>query len=211
MSKLVNSEYFQINLSELVDQIGESDTKCILSSFVCDKNKEVEGFIKDKTVLFSAQGIAKTHLVFWSSSDESWGGQAKELVGYYSIALKTITIKKGTMSNNKWRRVCKHGDCISIPGECKMPALLIGQLAKNYHNGNDALIWGSDLLNLAIEKLRKVQAEVGGRIVYLECEDAPGLIKFYNDNGFTVFGKRKLDGDETDLKGEYLIQLFRYL
>ncbi len=211
MSKIVNSELVQINLNELVNQLEESDIKEILSSFVCDKNKEVEQFIKEKAIVFSAQGIAKTHLVYWSSSDEKWGGKSKELVGYYSIAPKTITIKKETMSKSKWKKICKHGDCLSVPGVCNLPALLIGQLAKNYHNGNDTLISGSDLLQLAIEKIKKVQAEVGGRIVYLECEDAPGLIKFYNDNGFTVFGKRKLDGDETNLKGEYLIQLFKYL
>lgn len=211
MEKIVDSEYFQINLNELMEQIGESETKRILSSFACDKNKEVERFIKDKAAYFSSRGWAKTHLVFWQSTDEKWTDKSTELVGYYSIAPKTITIKKGTISLGKWSKICTHGICTNDPKECTLSALLIGQLGKNYHDGNDTLITGSELLQLAIEKIKKVQAETGGRVVYLECEDAPGLIKFYEDNGFIVFGKRKLDGDETDLKGEYLIQLFRYL
>ncbi|MDO4162730.1 MAG: N-acetyltransferase, partial [Pseudomonadota bacterium] len=32
---------------------------------------------------------------------------------------------------------------------------------------------------------------------------------FYESNGFVPFGKRKLDSDETDLKGSYLIQLLK--
>lgn len=37
------------------------------------------------------------------------------------------------------------------------------------------------------------------------------LLDFYQNNNFKVFGKRKLDGDETDLNGEYLVQLFAML
>ena len=65
---------------------------------------------------------------------------------------------------------------------------------------------------MAIEKVKKVQNEVGGRFVYLECEDKPKLIDFYSQNGFVNFGKRYLDKDETDtLSGKYLIQMLRYM
>ena len=90
-------------------------------------------------------------------------------------------------------------------------APLIGQLGKNFSEGNDMLISGAELLNLAIEKVKLVQKEVGGKFVYLECEDNDKLKNFYRSNNFKEFGKRKLDGDETDLKGEYLIQLFAML
>lgn len=74
-----------------------------------------------------------------------------------------------------------------------------------------SLISGSDILQMAIEKVRKVQNEVGGRFVYLECEEKEKLIKFYENNHFKLFGKRKLDRDETDIKGEYLLQYFAML
>lgn len=44
--------------------------------------------------------------------------------------------------------------------------------------------------------------------MYLECEDKKKLLEFYTKNNFKIFGKRNLDRDETDLNGEYLIQLF---
>ena len=70
------------------------------------------------------------------------------------------------------------------------------------------LISGDDLLHLAMEKILKIRNEVGGRFAYLECEDKPKLIEFYERNHFKKFGKRSLDSDETDLKGEYLLQYF---
>lgn len=88
---------------------------------------------------------------------------------------------------------------------------LIAQLGKNYANGNDSLISGSDILQLAMEKVKKVQNEVGGRFVYLKCEEKPKLIKFYETNNFKLFGRRKLDCDETDIKGKYLLQYFAIL
>ena len=64
---------------------------------------------------------------------------------------------------------------------------------------------------MAIDKIKMVQNEVGGRFVYLECEEEQKLIDFYESNNFKLFGKRKLDLDETDIKGKYLLQYFTIL
>ena len=53
--------------------------------------------------------------------------------------------------------------------------------------------------------------DLGGRFVYLECEDKPKLIDFYAENGFCEFDRRPLDRDETDLSGDYLVQMLKYL
>lgn len=85
---------------------------------------------------------------------------------------------------------------------------MIAQLGKNYANGNDTLISGNELLFLAMEKVKKVQNEVGGRFAYLECEDKKKLKEFYERNRFKLFGKRKLDLDEADVTGTHLLQYF---
>ena len=64
-------------------------------------------------------------------------------------------------------------------------------------------------MKLALDKVKSIQNEIGGRYTYLECEDKPKLLEFYTSNGFTPFGKRMLDSDETDLSGSYLIQLLK--
>ena len=53
--------------------------------------------------------------------------------------------------------------------------------------------------------------DLGGKFVYLECEDKPFLIEFYSRNGFCAFDRRRLDRDETGLDGDYLIQMLKYI
>ena len=67
-----------------------------------------------------------------------------------------------------------------------MSAPLIAQLGKNYHEGMNHLITGDELLCLACEKISRIQLDLGGRFVYVECEDKPKLIDFYAANGFFV-------------------------
>lgn len=87
---------------------------------------------------------------------------------------------------------------------------LIAQLSKNFADGNDTLISGSEILQMAIERIRKIQQEIGGKFLYLECEEKEKLLKFYEKNNFVSFGRRKLDKDETNLEGAYLVQLLQY-
>lgn len=49
---------------------------------------------------------------------------------------------------------------------------------------------------------------MGGRFIFLECEDKPMLKEFYERNGFVCFGKRNLEKDERERNsGEYLLQM----
>ena len=73
------------------------------------------------------------------------------------------------------------------------------------------MIRGNELLQLALDKIKEIQKEAGGKFVYLECEDKEKLIEFYTTNGFTPFGKRKKDRDEIGVDGDYLIQLLKYM
>lgn len=64
------------------------------------------------------------------------------------------------------------------------------------------------LLKLACDKIKIAQDVLGGRYVYLECEDKPKLKEFYESNGFVCFGKRNLEKDERDKNsGDYLLQM----
>lgn len=201
------AEFVQIKLNDMISKLGENEVKSILSSFVCPINKDVETFIKYKAIEFSKQYLSRTTLVFWKSDD----GREKCWVGYYTIASKHIRVSKDSISNTTAKRMGNHGSFNPATKEYIVPAPLIAQLGKNFADGNNYLISGSDLLQMATAKVREIQNEIGGRFVYLECEEKCKLLDFYKANGFTVFGKRTLDRDETDLDGEYLIQLLKYL
>lgn len=210
METQLETEFVSINLKEMIEKLGENKVKDILSCFECEKNPDVQNFLRHSAIEFSKQGIAQTHLVYWRNKKENWG-ESRELVGYYTISSKSLEVHKNDVSKTTWKRIVKFGKRDINSKKCIFPALLIGQLGKNYAGGNNFLISGNQLLELAIRKIRSVQNEIGGKFTYLECEDIPQLISFYEGNGFRQFGKRQLDGDETDLKGEYLIQFFRYL
>ena len=73
-------------------------------------------------------------------------------------------------------------------------AFLIAQFGKNF---SDSIVqphdWnGTRLMEKALETLCLVQRTVGGGIVYLECEDKPKLLEFYENEqiGFHQFGTR---------------------
>lgn len=198
------SEFKELNLSNVLDQIGEERTKKILSSFSCPLNRDVEDFCRNKSIEFSKRGFAKTYLIYWQEGEE------KEFIGYYTIALRHFRVCKGSLSNKNFSRVKQHGTYDSTSGDYIISAPLIAQLGKNYDRGNDTLIYGSEILQMAIDRIRMIQREIGGRFLYLECEEKRKLIEFYEKNNFVSFGKRKLDKDETNLDGSYLVQLLQY-
>ncbi len=198
------TEFVQFNLGEMLEKLGEDKTKEILSSFSCPLNADVEKFLKHKAIEFSKRGFSKTHIVYWQTAD----GKEKAFVGYYTIASKFISIERSAVNAKEARKLREHGIYDEKKNEYTVAAPLIAQLGKNYTNGNDTLISGDELLLLAMEKVKKVQNEVGGRFAYLECEDKKKLKEFYERNHFKLFGRRKLDRDETDVTGTHLLQYF---
>ena len=201
--------YILVNLKDLIDEVGEKDARAILSSFSCPMNLDVQNFLRNNAVVFAKQGIAPTHLVFTSFKKEP------VLIGYFTLANKTIRIPAHKISKSLGKRLNKFAQDRSRnsrPDEYIISAPLIGQLGKNFANEYNKLISGDILLQLALDKVREGQRIWGGKIVYLECEDKPRLIDFYTSNGFTQFGKRPLDRDERDVQsGQFLIQMLKYL
>ena len=180
----------------------------ILSGFSCPLNRDVESFLKEKAIPFEKQGISATHLIFTSYKGES------VLVGYFTLASKYFHVGlSGTrLSSNMKHRIHRFGVYDADIKKEIITAPLIGQIGKNFSNGYDQLITGDELLKIACDTVKMSQAIVGGRLVYLECEDVIGLRSFYERNGFLEFGKRMLEEKESRyFKGEYLIQMLKYL
>lgn len=46
-----------------------------------------------------------------------------------------------------------------------------------------------------LEILQHIQHEIGGGIIFLECENKEPLLKFYSKFGFIKYGERKADND----------------
>lgn len=194
-----------INLIDLIDEAGEDFAKEILSSFSCPLNLEIQKFLREDAIDFAKKQIAVTYLAF-----AEYNGQ-QVLVGYYTLALKMINISKANFpSRSLWDRVKKFATCNSNESQCEIVAPLIAQLGKNYTDVYADLISGDDLLSYACEKVAAIQHDIGGKVVYLECEDKPALVRFYALNGFRKFGERLRGKDEPDLEGKRLLQMIKY-
>ena len=192
----------------MIEELGEKETRNLLSDFTCPKNKDVETFLRSKAILMSKAGIAQTHLVFVEKEEK------KCLVGYFALATKSFEIDFTGRNLSHGMRGRLHNFATYDRGTKvnRINAILIGQLGKNYFNNYNKLIKGKALLNLACMKVKEAQKIAGGKVVYLECEDKPKLTQFYERNGFIIFGKRPLDRDEKDdMSGKYLLQMLKYL
>jgi hypothetical protein len=76
-------------------------------------------------------------------------------------------------------------------------AYLIAQFGKNYGVNGGETITGNELMDLTFDVLERVQHQIGGGVIFLECEDNPVLLEFYqnNHNRFRMFGERYSDAD----------------
>lgn len=200
--------YVQVSLYDMIKELGSDreSVKRIVSEFSCPLNKDVENFLRHTAITFAEQGVANTHLVFASYKE------TPVLVGYYTLCLKTIRISRACVSSNLRRRLNKFAAANPDTGAMYIVSPLIAQLGKNYANEYNKLISGDELLNMALDRVREIQRISSGKTVYVECEDNPKLLEFYESNGFVTFNKRILEKDETEvLNGQYLMQLLRYL
>lgn len=197
--------FLKVSLGALIEEAGEDTAKKLLSGFSCPLNKDVEIFLRYKAIEFEKQQLSKTKLIFTSYQEET------VLVAYYTLASKSFNVSKTSLTKTMRKRIAKFATYDAGLKAHIMPAPLIAQLGKNFTNDYHKLITGDELLKMACDDVQLVQDIVGGKIVYLECEDCPKLLDFYGSNGFVPFDKRELDADETNITGSYLVQMLKVL
>lgn len=197
------------NLKDLLLELGEERVMEILAEFDCAYNEDVNYFLHEKAIEFTKRGFSTTYLVFLSFRGEP------ALVGYFAIAMKSIDFYKLSGFNSRYKnKITTYATYDQRLKKHTLPVYLIGQLGKNYNAVDEvlSLFSGEQLLRLACDRVKFIQSLSSGRFVYLECEDTPALLKFYEGNGFRVFDKRALDRDENKhFEKSYLVQLIRYL
>lgn len=176
-----------------MDRLGEAEVNKVLMKFRCEKNPDVQRFLRKKATSFEKDGIGKTYLVV---DAESVREKEPRIVGYFTVALDFLKVldtvdrdqrEKLTGSKQKKARGC----------------YLIGQLGKN--DDYRKAIEGSALLDYAMNIIANASHFVGGRFVLVDCEPKSKLIEFYEENGFKCIQTRK------DEKGTVLNQYVRLL
>ena len=202
---LETNRYSVINIRRYLNsdnpKLGESRLLQVLSGFSCLRNPDVERFLKKSSVEFTKKNQSVTYLVFDISS--------MVLVGYFTLALKPLTVRGETVSNTVKKKLLRVSEWDEKSDTYTMSAYLIAQLGKNFTNGADQKITGEELLALAWDKIKEIQYLGGGVVTFLEAENEEKLLSFYRDNRFSQFDTRQTASD-TDEAHE-LVQLLRLL
>ena len=182
-------------------KLGESRLLQVLSGFSCPKNPDVERFLKKSSIEFTKKNQSVTYLVFDVSS--------MELVGYFTIALKPLTVRGETVSNTVKKKLMRVSELDEQSQTYTMSAYLIAQLGKNFKNGAEKKITGEELLELAWDIVEKMQYMGGGMVIFLEAENSERLLSFYQANRFQTFDTRQTATDSEE--PHELVQLLRLL
>ena len=182
-------------------ELGEDELLQILSEFSCPKNPDVERFLKHSSIEFTKKNQSVTYLVF-SVADG-------KLLGYFTLALKPLTVRGETVSNTVKRKLLRVSELDKKSDTYTMSAYLIAQLGKNYSENDGKMITGAELLELAWDKIKATQYMFGGMVTFLEAENEEKLLSFYRDNRFSQFDTRQTAPDMEE--SHELVQLLRLL
>ena len=111
----------------------------VLSGFSCPKNQDVANFLKKNAVEFTKKSQSVTYLVF--------SVESKELLGYFTLALKPLSVRGETVSKTTKRKLLRISELDEKSDTYTMSAYLIAQLGKNYTNGANEKITEKSLSN----------------------------------------------------------------
>jgi len=177
-----------VGIKDIFESGKELVLKTAIEEFLC-RDKEVEEFLKSKAFDFDKRNKSRTYLII---DDEYESIDAIVVYGFFTLTMKTLEL-----SSTLPKSVIKRIDGFSKDVQAT-EAVLLGQLGKNQNYQND--ISGQEILKFALDTVYEIHNLVGGRIVFLECDEKQKLIEFYEKGGFVFLQK----------SGEY-VQMLRYL
>ncbi|MDR2834268.1 MAG: GNAT family acetyltransferase [Streptococcaceae bacterium] len=183
-------ELIRISLNELLNNNEMEDVKDILHSF-SSNSEDIQNFLHNRAIQFERTGIARTYLVIYSSDDEEF------LAGYFSIANKALNVTQKNfekLSNTQRKLLLGQGYRDNTSKNYVSSSVLLGQIGKNFSSEN-TLVSGTDILGVAKDTIKEIYKILGGKILWLECEDTKELRNFYEKNGFSLLNGFQNDKD----------------
>lgn len=173
----------QYQILAYADMYGKERLDDILSVFSSPKNEKASQFLKNNAYDFARKKISVTHLIIRDS---------ETVLGYYTLALKEVTIREEGLSHTVCKKLSRYGKYDPSGKIYRIPAYLIAWIAKN-SSAADHSVDGSSIICAALDTIVEGQFRFGGGLVYLECEKEEKLVSFYKKNGFSICGARKAD------------------
>jgi hypothetical protein len=158
----------------------EQEINKVFNNFVCEKDDDIEYFLKNKAIIFEKLGKCRTFIIYDEENNKF------EILGYFTLALQILKIPN-RLSNRKIKildgfSAKKDNEVIT-----ELPCILIGQFGKNYNCHTK--ITGAEIMSFCLNILFDGQEKLGGRLIALECKNVGYLIDFYKNFNFDLINQ----------------------
>ena len=190
-----NNNYLCLNIAELLRKYSKEELQSKFDNFTCNKNKEIEMFIKNNAIDFSLKHQSVSYIIFDTKT--------QDVVAYFALSIKPIRFDINRLSNTALKRLQRISEVDLIDNSITPSAYLIAQLGKV----DNAKIDINDIFYFLDNNIIDIQNACGGVVEFLESENNDKLVKMYQDIGFKTFNIRKSKSGE-DRK---LIQMYRLI
>lgn len=146
-----------------------------LRTFRCKVNKDVQEFLhdKDKCLRFQKKSKSRTYLIIDKRNDE--------IAAFFSVSYKPIIIEKNhEISKNKLKKISKEKNNKNID---LISTILIGQIGRSDKYTSEDIDLGK-ILEYVFYIINIVKEYIGGRVILIEVDNEPKLIRHYEKYGF---------------------------
>ena len=161
--------YRVTSLRGLIDTHSPEDLDNILSVFSCERDKDVESFLKHKAIVQEKKQISRTYLIFNARV-------RPELMAYFTVAISNMDVAD-LQCDDKIRKKMNINRGVA-------QNYLLGQLGKR-DDAEKGL--GTFAMAHALNRIREANLNVGCRVIRVDCR--PSLVRYYKENGF-IFARR---------------------
>ena len=93
------NEYKVFNILDMVEAIGETNLKELLSDFCCPKNEEIQQFVRVNAYEFARKKLSVTYLVV---------NEDNYIAAIFTLAHKAIEIGDASLSNSKRKKISRY-------------------------------------------------------------------------------------------------------
>lgn len=165
------------SLSSFIEASVEEEGRVndYLSSFSCEKNKDVESFLHNKAIENEKRDLSRTSLVIDEDNNH-------EIIGYFTVLIKSFDFTN--VSGTKRKQLTGNKKASSFN------AILVGQLARS--DAYKDIVSGKQILDLTIEHCKNfIKSTTAMKVVCVEFEDIEPLHTFYESNQFKVLQKNE--------------------
>lgn len=187
--------YLCFSISELLRRYSKEELQTKFNDFSCQKNKEIELFIKNNSISFSLKHQSVSYIIFDTT--------VNRVVAYFALSIKPIRFDINTLSNTALKRLGRISEVDLLDNTITPSAYLIAQLGKS----DDAQIDINDIFYFLDNNIIDIQNACGGVVEFLESENNDKLIALYQNMGFKIFNIRKSKSGEE----RKLVQMYRLI